>query len=358
MAGEVQELIDAQIGADGVGGRVLLPRKVFQVHETIRIAGVRGLKITGQAPAATDLRWFGPSDVPMFDIDRCQDIVVEDLSITVGADAMLIAAAWIQQGYGPVGQNGNPKLESSHVAWQNIVVRGQGNLERAFYVKLNETSGDVKNDHHSFSQVRVSGYSRAAFTLEGRNAKDLSFDRCHCLGLQNEAQTGEFAIDTSTHPNAGGAFLWRSGATVGHKLADFKIGDRNDTIKIDGVYSENSARMLQMPNYGPGAGVACPVLIENYRFAGQDAAPDGEVVQCEAAGPLSMVACKIGGKGQQMRIRYDPQPAPGAFNFIGNAIADDGEGPVFTACTPTMPYELGNLAYREGRWQPLGRACR
>jgi hypothetical protein len=130
MAGEVQDLIDAQIGADGVGGRVLLPRKVFQVRETIRIAGVRGLKITGQAPAATDLRWFGPSDVPMFDIDRCQDIVVEDLSITVGADAMLIAAAWIQQGDGPLGPKGNPKLESSHVAWQNIVVRGQGNLER------------------------------------------------------------------------------------------------------------------------------------------------------------------------------------------------------------------------------------
>jgi hypothetical protein len=99
------------------------------------------------------------------------------------------------------------------------------------------------------------------------------------------------------------------------------------------------------------------VLIENCRFAGQDAALDGEVVQCESAGPLTMIACKIGSKGQQMRIRYDPQPAPGAFNFIGNAIADDGEGPVFTACTPTMPYELGNLAYRDGQWQPLGRAC-
>jgi hypothetical protein len=356
---ELQDLIDAQISEGGIGGRVGLPKGIVEIDETIRIASVRGFTLSGQAPMATELRWHGPPDRPMFDIDRCLDILLEDFSISVGADTTLLAAAWIQNGLGATGPKAAPSLESSHVSWRNVLVRGQGKLVRGFHVKLFDVTKDIKNDHHSFDAVTVTGYTEAAFTLEGRNAKNLGFDRCHCIGGIKGERIGKYAIDTATEPNRGGAFFWHKGSVIANGEADFRIGDRNDTIEIDGVYSEKSARMLIMLDYGTGAGAACPVLLQNYRFAASDPTLlpiDREIVQCQSVGPLSMIACKMGGNlpGEQLRIRYESHPPPGAFNFIGNAITDDGEGPVFTASPPTTPYESGNLAYRDRAWRPLG----
>jgi hypothetical protein len=359
MAGELQDLFDAQISEGGIGGGLRLPKAVVEIHDTLRIASVRGFRFGGQAPVATELRWLGPEDRPLFDIDRCQDILLEDFSIAVPAGKKLLAAAWIQNGVGASGPKAAPGLESSHVSWRNVLVRGQGNLIGGFHVKLFDVAKDIKNDHHSFDAVTVTGYTGAAFTLEGRNAKNLGFDRCHCIGGVKHERVGKYAIDTATYPGHGGAFFWNKGSVIANGEADFRIGDRNDTIKIDGVYSEKSARMLVMPDYDDGAGAACPVLLENYRFAASDPTLlplDREIIFCQSVGPLSMIACKMGSNqpGEQLRIRYDPQPPPGAFNFIGNAILDDGEGPVFTASPPTMPYENGNLAYRDGSWRPLG----
>jgi hypothetical protein len=359
VAGKLQDLIDDQISEGGIGGGLSLPKAIFEVHDTIRIASVRGFKLSGQAPLATDLRWLGPADRPMFDIDCCQDILLEDFSISVGAGKKLLAAAWIENGVGATGPKAAPGLESSHVSWRNLLVRGHGNLVRGFHVKLFDVKKDVKNDHHSFDGVTVAGYTEAAFTLEGRNAKNLGFDRCHCIGGVEHERIGKYAIDTATYPNHGGAFFWSNGSVIANGEADFRIGDRNDTIKIDGVYSEKSARMLVMLDYDDGAGAACPVLLKNYRFAASDPTllpTDREIVRCESVGPLSMIACKMGSNqpGEQLRIRYDPQPPPGAFNFIGNAILDDGKGPVFTVSPPTKPYEEGNLGYRDRAWRPLG----
>jgi hypothetical protein len=68
-----------------------------------------------------------------------------------------------------------------------------------------------------------------------------------------------------------------------------------------------------------------------------------------------MIACKMGSniERQQLRIRFAPRPKPGAFNFIGNAIGNDGDGRIFTASEPTMPYKKGNLGYRRGAWRRL-----
>jgi hypothetical protein len=82
---------------------------------------------------------------------------------------------------------------------------------------------------------------------------------------------------------------------------------------------------------------------------------DGVIIDCEAAGPLSIIACKMGSNidGQELRIRYAPEPEPGAFIFIGNGITNDGPDEVFTASKPTFPYVGANLRYRGGKWQPL-----
>jgi hypothetical protein len=368
VASALQDLIDGQI-SDRVGGGLSLPKGVVDIDDTLKIVSVLGFTFGGQAPLATQLRWVGPNDRPMFLLDRCQDILLEDFSISVGDEKELLAAAWIQNSPVPDGSAAAPGPPTSHVWWRNVHVIGHRQLERGFHVRLVDVEHDEKNDHHTFEGVTVTGYRHAAFALEGRNAKNLGFDRCHCIGpVKGKTERGKYAIDTArqletgTGWNHGGSFFWSRGSVIGHAEADFRIGDRNDTIKIDGVYSEKSARMLQMPDYGqppdpvPGAGAACPVLLENYRFASEFAADDGEVIQCGAAGPLSIIACKIGSKidRQQLRIRYTPRPAPGAFVFIGNAITNDGKGDVFPAMPPTMDYGPVNLGYRDGRWQPLG----
>jgi hypothetical protein len=363
VAGSVQDLIESQISKGGIGGAVSLPKGVFEIDDTLTIASVRGLRFGGESPWATELRWVGPPDRPMFDIDRSTDILLEHFSITVGAGKELLAAAWIQNGNGRTGPKAAPGAQSSNVSWNNIRVIGDAKLKDGFRVKLFDPAKDVKNDHHSFDHVIVTGYRGTAFILEGRNAKDLGFDRCQCLGLFKRRRIGQYAVDTSSHPNQGGAFVWNKGSAIGHELADFKIGDRNDTIKIDGVSSEKSARILQMPDYGPGAELACPVMLANYRFGTGDPnnppATDGEVIRCEAAGPLSIVACRIGSaiNRQQLRIYYSPDPPPGAFDFTGNAITNDGDGNIFPASPPSMDYRPVNLGYRDRKWQPLGPSC-
>jgi hypothetical protein len=370
VAEDLQSVINAQI-KDGVGGGVSLPKGEFVVTDTLEIVRVRGFKFGGQAPLVTQLRWAGPDDRPMFRLDRCQDILLEDFSVIVGGKNELIAAAWIQNT--PVAEW---EVPTSHLWWRNVHVIGNGRLTRGFHVMLVDPKKDEKNDNHTFEGLTVTGYTHAAFALEGRNAKNIGFDRCHCTAhvkdverphevekIRKEDRIGKYAIDTAREVkggfewNHGGAFFWNNGAVIAHAEADFRIGDRNDTIKINGVYSEKSNRMLEMPKYGTGGGASCPVVLENYRFAGQYAADDGEVIQCEAAGPLSMIGCDMGPgpNDNQLRIRYAPRPAPGAFVFIGNAIANDGNGHVFTASPPTMPYENANLGYRGGKWGPLGK---
>ena len=83
-------------------------------------------------------------------------------------------------------------------------------------------------------------------------------------------RTGKYAIDTSTYLGRGAAFFWSDGLAIGHEEADFKIGECNDTIKIDGVVSEKSARMLQMLDRDADGTVAYPLLLKNYRFGTGD----------------------------------------------------------------------------------------
>jgi hypothetical protein len=370
MADDLQQRINEQIGDDRVGGGLSLPKGEIVVGDTLEIVRVRGFKFGGQGPLVTQLRWAGPDDRPMFRLDRCLDVLMEDFSIIVSGRKELLAGAWIQNT--PVTEW---EVPTSHVWWRNVHVIGQGRLTRGFHVMLVDPKKDEKNDNHTFEGLTVTGYKHAAFSLEGRNAKNIGFDPCHCVAhvqgverpheaekIRKEDRIGKYAIDTARQAetgfewNHGGAFFWNNGAVIAHAEADFRIGDRNDTIKINGVYSEKSNRMLEMPDYRPGGGAACPLVLENYRFAAELAAEDGEVIQCRAAGPLSMIGCKMGSTipGMQLRIGYDPRPAPGAFVFIGNAIANDGDGHVFTASPPTVPYETANLGYRGGKWGPLG----
>jgi len=141
VASELQDLIEGQISKRGIGSGVSLPKGVFEIDDTLTIASVRGLRFGGQSPWATELRWVGPADRPMFDIDRSEDILLEHFSITVGAGKKLLAAAWIENGKGRTGPKAAPGAQSTHVSWNNVRVVGDGNLIGGFHVKLFDVEG-------------------------------------------------------------------------------------------------------------------------------------------------------------------------------------------------------------------------
>jgi len=186
-----------------------LPKGIVDVLETLRIENVRGFRFGRQAPLAT-------GDSPLLILDRCQNILLEDFSTAVGAGRKLMAAARIQNT--PLGHAGEAagRPNTSHVTWRKMRVRDDGQLVRGLRVRLvdvdvdeedesdKEPENDKKDDHHSFEGVTVSGYTESAFTLEGRNAKNLGLDRTHCIGQMPDGRRGKYAIDTSTHPNHGG----------------------------------------------------------------------------------------------------------------------------------------------------------
>jgi hypothetical protein len=187
-----------------------LPKGEFVVDKTLEIVRVRGFTFGGQAPLATQLRWAGRGDEPMFLLDRCQDILLEDFSIIVDSGKQQLAAAWIQNSppsdelaqSSPAANDTESDAgpDTSHVWWRNVRVIGQGRLTRGFHVRLVNPDEDEKNDHHSFEGVTVSGYKHAAFVLEGRNAKNLGLERCHCIGHVDEKdeRISRFAVDTAT----------------------------------------------------------------------------------------------------------------------------------------------------------------
>jgi hypothetical protein len=181
MADDLQQLINDQINGQRVGGGVSLPKGTFVINKTLEIVRVRGFTFGGLGPLATQLRWAGRDDEPLFLLDRCQDILLEDFSITIDQGKELLAAAWIQNS--PMAHESDPNRpvanddesdsgpDTSHVWWRNVRVIGGGRLTRGFHVRLVNPDEDEKNDHHTFEGVTVSGNKHAAFVFEGRNAR-------------------------------------------------------------------------------------------------------------------------------------------------------------------------------------------
>jgi hypothetical protein len=301
--------------------------------------------LRGAGRGSTRIIWAGPCDVYPLQFIGADSWLLEDLTLEMADDAC--APAFIQFANGSSGINST-----------------QGGLCRVNFVGGNRVqhlvhglNSATKNDSMTFREVRGGGYTESAFRLEGRNAKAYSFLDCRLYGKG----VGKAAVDTSAVPGSGASFRFVGGEVTGHTDADFVIGDRNDTLHIGHVYSEDSHRFLRALDTGPGtsSGRPLPTVIDSVRFAsGPSMAADGEVIQYEACGPLTILGGSFGNEspGAQVRVRFSPKPAPGAFTATGAFFANDGDGVVFNGQKPTNDYAQQNLAYRASKRIALGAA--
>jgi hypothetical protein len=361
MANQVQAWVDAAIGPGGIPLKeVTLPAGTIDVPDTINVTNVFGLVIRGAAgPIGTELRWVGEDERPMWVLNRTQWVSLENFSIRASPDKELLEGVRIQQGPDAVGPSSWPGLDSSHCTLDRIVFRGGGHLGTAVRVYVH--GDDIKNDYHRFSNVQCSGFTYAAFKLEGRNAKAIILDRCLIQSLD-----GKYGIDTvrggappmvpgPLPPPKGtfnsGAQVFCYGVNIVGVQCAVRIGDRNGNFSIEGGYSEKCGRLLLVPGYGTGSGGPCAISIKDFRFALGETTAGVPLVECHG-GSLSIVDCTIGHFDEgPVTFQVDTQ---GSFRFEGNFVAG---GAIFTDHTPDgAPSEWGkkNRVYKPGQgMEPL-----
>ncbi len=325
----LQRVLDAARRPGGIGRRIILPPGICVVSRTLVVRGVVGMSLRGQGPVVTELEWRGDGGSPLLRLDRTLLATLEGFSVTVGKHRQLEVAVRIEQGPGCVAQDGPTCTDwpSSSATLRDVIVRGRGRLRNGVHVHLVEPTQDVRNDMHGFQRVQVAGFTGAAFVLEGRNAKSLTFIACQCKGND----VGRSCIDTTPVPRHGASFWWYGGVAVGHTIADFDIGDRNDTLLLSGVYSEKSARFLRVRDPSSERRHAFPVVVEAVRFAtGDRTAADGEVVQFVGRGPLTIIGSRWGVEGdlgRDVHFRVDLGSEAGdenSFVFTGNYVTSSG----------------------------------
>jgi len=361
MENQVQAWVDAAIGPGGLATKeVTLPAGRIPVPETVTVSNVYGLVIRGAAgPVGTELLWTGQDERPMWVLNRTQWVCLENFSIRANEDKKLLEGVRIQQGEDVEGPNSWAGLDSSHATLDRIVFRGGGHLGTA--VRVYVYGDDIKNDYHRFSNVQCSGFTYAAFKLEGRNAKAIILDRCLIQSVD-----GEYGIDTvrgGAPPMVPGPLpppkgTFNSGAQVfcyginivGVRCA-VRIGDRNGNFSIEGGYSEKCGRLLLVPAYGTGSGGPCAISIKDFRFALGETPAEVPIVECQG-GSLSIIDCTLG-SFRDGPITIDVTTS-GSFRFEGNFAAG---GVIFTHHTPDgAPSEWGkkNRIHKSGEgMEPL-----
>ncbi len=82
---QLNAMLAALVRDGGWGGRLLLPQGgPFYLSNTINFPQIAGQELLGQGARATRFVWRGPSDLPAFDFNRCQDCGLGHFSLEVG----------------------------------------------------------------------------------------------------------------------------------------------------------------------------------------------------------------------------------------------------------------------------------
>ena len=338
----IQALVDRARAADGIGRGIRLPAGVCGISDTIRIHGVVGFTLSGAGPMATRLRWSGPEDRPAVLFAKALRGSARELTIETAPGHTLDTAIQIQQGPDCDGEAGCSDANfSSGVFLDRIHVRGQRRIVNGIRVALYSQDQDRVNDRHRFQNIHVALVTGYGFVLEGMNAKQILLSGVSCSG----GRVTRACVTTATVAGHSAAFQWHGGMSTGMVEADFIIGGCNDTLMIQGLYSEKSTRFLLVQD-GEGElhrNMPYPTVIEGVRWAsGPFTAEDGEIVRFRSIGPLSIRSSSFGRNAPPSPIRFvfAPQTAsgaefPGGFAFEGNYVGATNAD-IFPAAGPTF----------------------
>ena len=137
-----------------------------------------------------------------------------------------------------------------------------------------------------------------------------------------------------------GNFLWHGGFVGQHKNADFYIGRSYQPYLIEGVNSEGSARLLEVPT-----GAYRTVTLRNIRWAGNGLHADRKAITTTARINLLIEQCELGDASGNVPLtleflRSSDGDGTGSLVMIGNRIYSTAVS-VFVVDKPGMLY--GNV---------------
>lgn len=316
----IQGAIDAARRSGDIGTTIELPAGNFAVNETLVIKHIAGLTLRGQGPFATQLQWNGPDGGVLLELVNANRCRIEQLSLMPAPGKSIATAVNIWQ----KDDLHFDKWTSSQCVFEFVSIRGQGRT--ATGVHIQSDGEDRKNDHHRFRDVTVAGFTAAAFKIDGVNAKAAVFDGCVIRGDRAPGTVGIMTGRPTTDgvDNPGRSFHWFGGSITGCSEC-FRLLWRNDAITINGIYSEKCGRFLVVEL--PIPKLRFPITMSGVKFNTNFVAGDGEVVQFNAAGPLTIQGSDWGvwDRSEPCRFRISLEAQDAAIfdgNWVGASNSD------------------------------------
>ncbi len=336
---ELIDAIDVATSAGGIGDIVEIPKGTITISDTIRIAGVRGLRLVGHGRYATVLQWTGDDDRPMFEFDQTAECGLDDVTIDIAAACL--EAIRITDTRTNVGHSANSTIgvASTRFRGNDVFIKGNGLLQVGLNNRLGTTDGG-KNDQHSFVRWLFQGYTECGVSIEGQAARGVSFHDCQFQGRT----TGQYGIRTDKIPGQGGSFFMTGGASVlmQHQIADIILGDRSGPVHVSDAWCEQSARLLLAADYSvqaPAQSEIHPITFSSIRWAGDGAIvpANGRIVDVRSSGPLVFVGCQFGqgaSPDHPISIHFEPAFREGGFLVQGCAFNTTSFDGIFSGIYP------------------------
>lgn len=307
-------------GVIQLGGTIL-------IHDTTA-AAIIGQTVDWNLASGTTFQWVGNGLDPAFDLSSVTRGRLEHFGITIAGKNFLAAGIRLER-----GARSNQCPTQNHI--EDIFINSgptPGAIDKGVQLALGG-GGDVNNDYNEFISVQVWYYGTAGFSIEHPMAKQQRFFRCTAYGME----IGKYGITTALGPNyGGGSFSWYGGGFSGNTEADVYLGALNDSIVIDGGYSENSVRFLE--TFGNSA-AAWPVTVKGFTWNGDNLGSDGNMIIFTQRGGLTLIGNKFGAPGKPGRIFGNPTGVS-ALVAIANSIIS------------TFPQPFGGTAWV--KWTLLG----
>ena len=255
--------------------RVVIPAGIYMVTGTLVLSDVRGVEVVGSGMASV-IQWRGGPHTPLFYCPDLKFSSFKNLHIKSEPGMPLAVAFKIENGAGGMW---NP----SNVHWEQIIIDGgnRGGLNKGIQFALGK-GGDNNNDFHALRHVIVSYASAAAFSIEASQEYQISFIDCEVYAS---------ARGVATDLGSGGNFNWYGGFCGGASVC-FSLGPPNSSpIAIRNVGAENSKRLLVTA--GPASSIH-GVLLDGIRWANDQGADDGVIIDYRFPGPLTILNSRLG----------------------------------------------------------------
>lgn len=290
------------------------PGARYIVRDTITIESAFGGTVDGNGSV---LEWQGPPDRPLFLVKNTQQVKFTNLRIFVGSP-LESAFEFTKAPYGKEqARNVAPSLN----VLDGVRIEGVklGNLR--YGVRFSKRYGiDEDNDQSTIINTAIYNVTDAAISIEHTQSQHHHFYAVKATGAEGNRDAAFVRATAGSFSSLGG-FHGRFGGAV------YDITSVYGTDLILDENSEASARLIRTPD--GMASFPMPVHVVGGRFAVDNMAADGRIVDFNRMGPLTISGLKVTGDvrpgAATPLISFRPQPVPAGPNPAGSGPAGSGQ---------------------------------